>query len=251
MRVDDVMAGSSAREWAFLGVGVVLSIVLHTLLAAGAAMIPADVEDEPEWVEMTFVAPPPPPPPPEAPKPAEEPEKPRPEALKKPPVEKKVDLKDLPKEEPKPTNEPPKRVARAVQGLSNDSFAQGAGGFGARQGNTTSTAATAPSDPNAGAFQTVRYDRVGTAPKIRVNPPIEVPQAVSDAHVSGRVEMEVTIGPDGRIVDAVVIGPLQPAADAACVAHAKQKVRFTPGSLDGAAVIVTGVPYSCRFEEGA
>jgi outer membrane biosynthesis protein TonB len=249
MQADDLLGRTASREWAILLFGVMSSVLFHLAIAAGAAKIPPRSQRAPRWVEMVVtevpVAPAPEPPKPEPPK--SEPPKPEP---RKTPTPTPVKLDEIPPSQPPPDAPPTRRPVRLAQGLSNSSFAPGTGGFVARSGNTTAVAATGKSAPDAGPFTTVPYTSVGTAPKIRANPPMEIPDDVVAAGVSGRVEMEVTVAETGRVIDAVVVGRLHPAADAACVRHVTQNVRFTPGTLDGAAVAVRGVPFSCRIEEG-
>jgi len=142
-------------------------------------------------------------------------------------------------------------VRRIMQGLSSDSFVDGPGtGLAVRHGTTLATADTEKplaADEEDG-FATLPYTSVTTRPKVGRNPPIVVPQAVIDAQVQGRVGLELTVDATGAVIDAVVVSPLHPAADAACVEHARMNTRWKPGLRDGEALAVRGVPYTCRFE---
>jgi protein TonB len=248
----NVLDEGNGGRWVVLLAGVALSGLFHVALAVTVSQIPVREAKEPVWIEMavTVTEPPPPPPPePEPPKPEPEPEKPKPK-VEKPPI----DLKDIPP--PPPENAPPpppteRKVRKVTQGLTANSFAPGSGtGFDARAGTTTATKAgeTMGLD-EASEFATVPYTSVATPPKLRPSPPLEVPPEVIEARIVGRVELELTISPEGRVTDAEVIAKLHPAADAACVAHAKANTRWSPYTQDGAAMAVKGVPFSCRFEE--
>ena len=249
----------SPVESLLLFAAVVLSLLAHAALGAGVTRIePRVAESEPEWVEMTFdmtepepePEPPPEPPPPE---PDPEPEVKKPE-VKKPEVEPEpVEFEETTPETetPPPEPEPKKRpVRRMTQGLSNDSFAEGAGtNLDARRGTTTSTNATEDmmKIDDEGEFEEVAYTSVTVAPRISKRLVLTVPQEIIDAGIEGRVEVELHIGSDGSVSTVEVVQGLHPAADAACIAALK-KTTWKPGQRDGEPIGVRGVPYSCRYE---
>lgn len=247
----------SPVEGALLLAAVLLSVLAHGTLAAGVAQIERKPTGAPVWVEMTVAPPPAPVEPPPAPEP---PPEPPPEAPK-----------ELPKEKPKPAEKPPepidfkettpekapepppdrKPVRRITQGLSADSMAPGSGaGLQARQGNTTAAAASTPQlQPGEDLpYAVVPYASVKSAPRLSGGAPaLTIPPVMVELGLEGRVEVELTIGPDGRVAESTVLSGLHPEVDAACLADLR-RTRWTPGTVDGAPVAVRGVPYSCRYK---
>jgi protein TonB len=240
------------RDAALIAVAILLSGVVHGAVAVGVAEIEPPVPEQEVWVEVVVQRTEPPPPPPEAEPPPPEPEPPKPEPTRRPPPEPEVVQHEETTPEP-PTPEPPperRPVRRVSQGLSNESFVPGSGtGLDVRRGNTTAAAATTPQldEAEAGEFATIPYTSVTAAPRILTRPVLVVPEEVAAAEIQGRVEAILTIGADGSVQDVAVVQGLHPGADAACVT-ALRGTRWRAGSRDGTPVIVTGVPYSCRFE---
>lgn len=255
------------RPYAVLLLAIVLSLGAHVALALGVSAIEPPEDEGPTWVTVTVNTPPPAPEPEPEPAPVPEPEpepepepqprpqpqpdpRPQPEPQPAPPEPEQVDFDDTTPDdvasEPPPPEAP--RTRRLTQGLSNDSFTEGGIDIGARRGNTTSTGANNPqlSEEDDEPFQTVAYAAATTAPRLRNPPVLVVPDSVIDAQIQGRVEAELTIGADGSVVDIAIVGHLDPAADAACLT-ALRGSRWRPGAKEGTPVIVSGVPYSCRF----
>jgi len=243
-----VLDSRPPRELAFVAVAVAVSMAAHGAVATGVSQIEPREHHEPVWVEVAVQPAPVPevvPEPEPEPEPVPEPE-PEPEPLPEPEV---VQFEETTPEPVPPTPVPPRPLARPIQGLDPNSFAPGAGGPVARAGNTTATRATseivAPED--VGEYAIVPYTGVAKAPRIGSPPRLTVPQSVIDSQVQGRVEVELTIGADGSVQDVVVVSSLSPEADAACVADLR-RTKWRPGAKDDVPVVVTGVPYSCRYE---
>ncbi len=223
------------------------SVVAHVLFVITILLIPIPEEKKDEWVEMVVAVDEPPPVIEELP-----PEPPKVEPVVEKPPE-PVDLEDIPPPPPEDTPPPPvaptKPVRRLTQGVSADSIAKDSKtGFDVRQGNTAATKATSDLTPPEGEYAVVPYTRVTKAPKLKNRPPLDVPQEVIDAEIEGRVEVELTLSPEGKVTDVVLVSGLQSAADAACIANAR-KTRWEPYLNDGKAAAVKGVPLSCRFEK--
>ena len=241
----------SRGELVLLLLAVGLSLGVHGVVAGGVTYIEAPEPEGPVWVEMTLAIQEPPP---EVEEVVEEPE-PEPEVVEEPEPEPEpepdpIDFEEIPEEPPEEAPEPPPR--RIVQGLSSDSFSEGSGtNLSLRAGTTVATEATEATmgldEAAADRHAPVAYTQVKRAPRIRRKPRLEVPSELVEAELQGRVEVEVTVSPEGTVVDVVVVSSLHPAADAACIAALRDS-RWRPGTVDGEPVTVTGVPWSCRFE---
>jgi TonB family protein len=232
------------RERAAIVAGLVLSLIAHVALADRAARIEPRVKQEPVWVEMAVQEPPPPPPPPPEPEPEPEPPKPVP-SKDVVPFEETVD--QPPPDAPPPDRKPVKRI---IQGLNNQSFADGVNtGLQVRAGTTTATRATEDlmARDEATESAVLPYARVTTTPQISRRALLTVPEELRAAGIQGVVQVELTITAEGAVTDVVVVAGLHPAADAACVRDMKL-TRWKPGLRDGAPVGVSGVPFSCRYE---
>lgn len=254
-----VLQPQGGRERGLVALGALLSLLLHAGAAAVTASIePAAPEKRTQWIEMTITETPPPPPPevtpePEPPPPPPEPEPPKPKPKPKEPEVVQFDqtAENAPTDAPLDAKPAGKPVRKIVQGLSNQSFVDGLNtGLSVRAGTTTSARAGSElmDREDATEFATVPYAAVATAPKAAGRPILTVPEEVRALGVSGRVQVEMTIGADGRVVKVDVVQALHPLADAACVRDLKA-MRWKPGLRDGSPVVVTGVPYTCRYEE--
>lgn len=235
------------RQRRFVLLAVLVSIGAHLVVAGTVSRIPVTETRKPQWVEMMVA---PPPPPVEAPPPPPPP--PPPPAPKPPPPTEVVDFQDT-KDVPTPNAPPPpdaRPARRIVQGLTNQSFAEGAQtGLQVSAGNTTAARATTDrmtlseaTEPN-----TVAYASVSVSPKLKVRPLLSMPEEVKAAKIEGVVQVELTIDPEGKVIDVDVVKGLMPAADAACARDLKTMSRWSPGSRDGVPVTVKGVPYTCRY----
>ncbi len=219
------------RAW--IGLGILVSGLLHIALAATVAAIPDREYRTPKWLEMAIVVDEPPPPPPPEPEPEPEPVPVEPDAAPIPVIER-----------------PPVDVPRPIQGLSNDSFLPGSSsGLVVRAGNTTALPATKElrslDEPSEALL--VPLAKVTQPPKLRYRPTLEVPDAVKQGRIEGRVELLLTIDQDGVVLDVQVVTSLSPEADKACV-DAMKKSRWKPGDQEGTAVATTQVPSSCFFD---
>jgi protein TonB len=225
-----------ALDRAWIGLGLLVSALLHTALAATVASLPDREREPPRWLEMAIVIeePAPEPAPPPEPEPEPEPVPLEPEAVA-----------------PVPTLEPPPpKAPRPIQGLSNDSFLPGSGsGISVRAGNTTALPATQEirslDEPSEAVL--VPLAKVTQPPKLRYRPTLEVPDSVKQGRIEGRVELLLTIDASGLVLDVQVVTPLSPEADAACV-DAMRKSRWKPGDQEGVAVATSQVPSSCYFD---
>ena len=243
----EVLDNRPRREAVLLLVAALLSVALHLAVAGSANRIPPRATDETVWVEMAIATPPPPPPPPEPPAPPPPPEPPPP-APRVPPAVVPFEPPPTPNTPPPPPQATP--TPRPIQGLSNESFLPGSGtGPAVRAGTTTSVKATGEtlSIEQATDFAPVAYASVTEPPKLKYKPALAVPQTVIDLRLAGTVSLALTVDAEGRVTDAVVLQSLHPDADAACVA-ALRTSRWKAGARQGTPVIVTGVPYACRFE---
>lgn len=242
-----VLEPSGGRQWLVLALGAFLSVGAHAALGYTVSKIPARKPEKPVWVEMAVAVNEPPPPVEEAkpPEPDKPPDKPKP-----PPDP--IDLKEIP---PPPDAPPPppeaRKVRKLAQGINANSFAEGAAtGIAVNAGTTTSMKddGTRMGLDEATEFATVPYTSVAKPPKLKNNPTLQVPQEVIDAEVEGRVELELTLSPTGEVTGWEVVAGLHPAADQACIAHARS-TRWSPYEQDGVTAAVKGVPFSCRFEK--
>jgi TonB family protein len=151
---------------------------------------------------------------------------------------------------PVPENAPPP-TARPIQGLSNDSFLPGSGsGLDVRAGHTTALKAGPETrsldDANPQAL--VPLAAVTHPPKIKYKPTLDVPDAVRDGGLVGRVELLLSIDAEGLVTKIEVVTSLAPEADEACVS-AMRKSRWKAADVEGQPVATMQVPYSCRFEQ--
>ncbi len=245
----DALEQRPTKERAAIALAVILSLMAHGVLGGTMSRVEPRKRAEPVWAEMVVIETPPPVE--VVPEPEPEPE---PEPPPKPPRDEVVKFEDTTDEPPPPNAPPPERepVRQLVQGLSNSSFVEGAPtGLQVRAGNTTSTKAGAikPPEDDVGPFTQVAYEQVSTAPKITRRPLLTVPDTLKEAKVQGTVIVELTIGSDGRVIEAAVVRALHPDADAACVRDLKTLSRWAPGTRDGSPVTVTGVPFKCTYEE--
>ena len=223
-----------------------MSIAFHVALALFLIANPGATKKAAEWVEMSVQQPPPPPPPPPEPDPAEpEPPKPKPKAVK---FEETTPNPPPTPEAAPPPDPTPRRVVRQVQGLSASSFAPGAGtGLTVRAGNSTSVRATGDGmslDDASGAFQSRAYTAVTTAPRVRSQPSLEVPEEAKKANIQGAVEVSVDIDARGRVVNVRLVKGLGYGIDEACLAAWKRST-WKPGEQDGTPVGVLGIPQKC------
>jgi TonB family protein len=236
------------RERAAVVVGLLLSLVGHVALAERASRIEPREKPAPVWVEMTvqdLPPPPPPPPPPPEPEPEPEPVRPKPPSTDVVKFEETVDR--APTEPPPPDR---KAVPRLIQGLNNQSFADGVNtGLQVRAGTSTAVRATDTLMARDEATQSavLPYASVTTTPRVSRRALLTVPEELRAAGIQGTVQVELTIDAEGAVVEVVVVAGLHPAADAACVRDLKL-TRWKPGLRDGTPVGVSGVPFSCRYE---
>lgn len=235
-----VLERQSGWHWVILAGGALLSLLLHGALAFAVTRIPPKEPNRPVWIEAAMIIhdpPPPPPPRPEPPKPKLQPKEP-------------IAFRELPPEAPAVAAPPEPKKVRRIQGFDQESFLKGAGtGFSVRAGNTTTIRATAELEKleNAKDFS-IAYTSVSSPPRVRTNPPIDVPPELVAAQVEGRVEVELTVSAEGAVTEATVTHGLHPLADAACREHFLRRTHWQPSLVDGQPVAVKGVPQSCRFE---
>jgi len=222
-----------ALDRAWIGLGILVSGLLHTALAATVAALPDREPRTPRWLEMAIVI--------------DEPEPPRvPDAVPEPePVPVEPEPVPIPVVIPPPIDAP-----RPIPGLSNDSFLPGSGsGLAVRAGNTTAVAATKElrslDEPSEAIL--VPLARLTHPPRLRYRPTLEVPDAVKQGRIEGRVELLLTIDENGIVLDVQIVTSLSPEADAACI-DAMRKSRWKPGDQEGTAVATTQVPSSCYFD---
>ena len=76
-----------------------------------------------------------------------------------------------------------------------------------------------------------------TAPKVLVSPKPQYTQATGIRRISGDVELEVDVLPDGTVGTVALVKGLDPALDKSA-ADAAKKAQFTPGTKDGKPVTV-------------
>jgi TonB family protein len=229
-------------ERGLLALALLLSLMLHLALALGATAIPEPRREQPEWLEMALVVQ-------EPSEPAPQPE-PEPEPEPEPQIPEEPEVVEFQPEVETPPAPEPKPVARVVQGLNANSFAEGSGtGLDVRAGTTTAVRA---SDDTMGLDEAnestiVPYSSITKPPKIRYKPPLDIPEEVTSQEIEGRVEIVLTVLADGRVSDVTVTRSLHPAADAACVS-AWRKSRWKAGLKGDQAVVTTGLPQSCKYE---
>lgn len=208
------------------------SIAFHAVAGMFLLSSRPEAAQTENWVEMAVVEPPPPeaePPPPEP-----EPEKPKPK-----PVE-KLETAPPPEEAPPP----PRAPIRIAQGLSASSFAPGSGtAFDVRAGTTTKAKA-GPDTMTIDEANGPPCTEATVAPKFKIKPTFEVPQAAKDANVEGRISVLVDIDAEGRVTNVRVQTGLGYGTDEACVA-AWLKARYKPATRCGTPVPMKGVPQGC------
>jgi TonB family protein len=76
-----------------------------------------------------------------------------------------------------------------------------------------------------------------TAPKVLVSPKPRYTQAAMLKRISGDVELEVDVLPDGTVATVALVKSLDPELDKSA-AEAAKKTQFTPGARDGKPVAV-------------
>ncbi|MED5370330.1 MAG: energy transducer TonB [Myxococcota bacterium] len=231
-----------------------VSVGVHVLV--GIYLLKERVGEEKieQWVEMTVIKPPPPPEPePEAePEPEPEPEKPKPKPKPKPKVEpKEVDFTET-VDEPPPEAPPPDkpRPRRLVQGMSANSFAEGAGtGLSANAGTTLGVADSQEkmAVDEAKDWSSVPYASVTTRPKLKNRPPLEVPQAAIDDEIEGTWTVYLDISDQGRVTAVRIPKAIGYGIDEACT-EAWKASKWKPGEMDGTPVTVTNMPYKCQIK---
>ena len=238
-----IFESTDDNHWMWLLFGAALSFGAHGVLAFGVSRIPVEERTPTAWIQMAMqIDEPPKPVEPPKPKPPEPPPPPKPPVkYEKPPPAPPATVDAAP-----PTPKPP----RVVKGLTATSFAPGGNtGLQVSAGTTTATKIEEKMDlEEASETALVPYTQVSKPPKLRAGQTMEVPQEVIDARLQGRVEVELTIDTAGNVTQVEVVKGLHPLADAACVAHCK-RTKWTPYEQDGVPTAVTGVPFSCRFEE--
>lgn len=221
-----------------------LSVAGHFLFALLLLANPTVARSASQWVEMTVHEPPPPPPPPPEPEPEPEPEKPKPK-----PVKFEETSPEPPADVPQPP-EPPRRVVRQVQGLTASSFAPGSGtGVQVRAGNSTSVAAAGDGmslDEATGPLQPRAYTSVTTAPRLRSQPSLEVPEEARKANLQGVVDVRVDIDDRGRVVDVTLVKGLGYGVDELCLAAWRRSL-WKPGAQNGTPVGVLDIPQKCTI----
>jgi outer membrane biosynthesis protein TonB len=220
-----VLEERNQREYLLLAGSVFLSVAAHLTLATGVSRIEVVEPPTEEWVEMIVQV--------------EEPPEPEPEVV------------EMEETAPEPVPPEPQRrpVRRMVQGLSSDSFAEGAGTqLGARAGTTTATRATdeTMAIDEASEFATVPFKAVAQSPRCR-RPTLTIPDELVDLEIQGRVSATMMVRADGSVRDVTLTQRLHPVADAACLADLR-KMSCRPGTKDGKPVHVAGFTYSCRYE---
>jgi protein TonB len=223
---------------------IVASLAVHGGVVAALGN-PPERAPKPVFVAARIVLPKPPPPP--------LPSEPAPEVAPEPLDEPKPEPRKAPEPPPTPapvaSAPPPPAQAeplprRVVQGLSASSFAPGSGtGVAVRAGNTLSAAAVGHGAP-LDAIPT--YAAAVERPKCK-KPSLKIPDSVRRDRVEGLVGITFDVAADGRVSNVRVTDPLSPDADAACVS-AWSGTTCKPGTDGSAAVAVTDVPFTCRFE---
>ena len=229
------------------GLAIPGSILLHGVVAYAMTQSPETKPEAQEiWMEMTVVeTPEPPPPPPPEPEPEPEPEKPKPKA-------KEIQFEDIPPEVEAPPEPPPpeKKQVRRVQGLSANSFAEGAGtNLSVRAGTTLSTKAGDEKLSIDGAANStaISYAAATKQPKLKKRPPLEIPDVIKDEGIEGTVKITIDIDVNGDVVASTLVSSLHPEADKACLESWK-KAKFQPAEQAGETVTVRGFPRRCRFQ---
>lgn len=200
-------------------------------------------------VEMAFYEPPPPPPPKvEEPEPPKELEKPKPKPLVK------VETKKPPEPLPPPPNEapPPETPSKPVPlvvGVTMSSTTA-AGGFAVQVGNTTYGKASdqVVNAADVKAYAAPKYAPPGSAdsePELLGEVKIDYPEEARKNEVEGSVRLRVTLSPEGKVENVVVLsGPGYGLNEAA--RDALRRFRFRPAMKAGEPVGYTFV-YTYTF----
>lgn len=228
-----------------------VSVGFHILLGIYLLKDRVSEEQVEQWVEMAIIKQPPPPEPEPEPEVVEvepEPVKPKP---KPKPIEEPVDFKET-VDEPPPDQPPPDkpRPRRIVQGMSANSFAEGAGtGLSANAGTSLGVAQSDEKMEidDAKEWTSLPYASVTVRPKLRNVPPIQVPQEAIDEEIAGTWNITLTISAEGRVSDLKIPKAIGYGIDQAC-RDAWMASRWKPGEKDGTPVAVTGLPYKCQIK---
>ena len=225
----------------------------HILLGIYLLKDRVSEEQVEQWVEMAIIKQPPPPEPEPEPEPEvvevePEPVKPKP---KPKPIEEPVDFKET-VDEPPPDQPPPDkpRPRRIVQGMSANSFAEGAGtGFDANAGTSLGVAQSDQKMEidDAKEWTSLPYASVTVRPKLRNFPPIQVTQEAMDEGVTGKWKISMTIDENGRVKEVKIPKAIGYGLDKAC-RDAWMASRWKPGEKDGTPVTVTGIPGVCEIK---
>lgn len=218
----------SVAAWAALA-----SVGLHATIAVWFCLLPDPRHRKrpPRTVPITISAtprtPPPPPPPVRVPPVL----RPRPVRPATPMVRKRIEM-------PPPTiaPAPPLRAETSppIFGVSMESVTEGASSVAADVGNTLaadpSTARRSPGPPPPPVFSPTAPDVV--PPKVLRPVQAPYPRAASEAGVSGKVLLLLTIDEQGRVTKARILRRLGFGLDEAAVEAVKQ-FTFSPGTVDG------------------
>lgn len=257
LAIEDPLAEKRQRFLAgkILGVAVV-ALVLHGaglvvifFAAKLAALVGLNFTNDAGKIEVAVVeTKPKPPPEPEPPK--EEPKPPEPEPP--PPPKKKIkppppppDPVDVP---PEPPPEPPKEQPEAVVGLSADSAVTEGDGPSFAVGNTRmgETDKTAVDPSKIGELTktgVIPPPPPPPAPKVPVvKPPrpkknpdqlVEYPTRYRQMGLEGDVTVEITVGPDGEVLDVVVTKESEHPEFNFAAKKAARRLEFEPATRDG------------------
>lgn len=237
---------TSGKQRLIRGLAIPGSLLLHGVVAYAMTQTPESATQQEEiWMEMTVVETPEPPPPPPEPEP--EPEKPKPK-----PKPKEIQFEDIPPEVEIPPEPPPKekKKVRRVQGLSANSFAEGAGtNLSVRAGTTLSTKAGDEklSIDEAANSTAISYAAATKQPKLKKRPPLTIPDIIKKEGIEGTVKITIDIDSTGIVINTKLVTALHPEADKACLDSWK-KAKFQPAEQAGEAVTVRGFPRRCRFK---
>lgn len=252
--------------------GTVISLAVHGALVLAIFVLPdrrIDEQQKPiELIERKLPTPPKPKPKVEPAKPKVEPEKPKVEAPKPKPKPRKVVMRRRP---PPPTKPPPPEPEGKPESKVPAAPDTGAKRFGITMEGSTAAPGTGVQVPRGDTLkQDPRVRRIGkgkpkpkgfkkafkqgerapvavvtSMPRVAKRVAARYPERMRELGIEGRVVLQLTVGPSGKVVKVKVLKSLRKELDEAAIAAAKQMV-FTPAKV-GATAVTVKIPYTFTF----
>ncbi|PIE17784.1 MAG: hypothetical protein CSA65_07745 [Proteobacteria bacterium] len=262
---------SGGKPAVLISIGTIASLVVHGGLVVAIYAMPARVVDVKKVIELTDRELPRPKPKPKAqqPKQPKQP-KPAPTPEPRPDPKPKTVVRRRPKVSPKPKAPEPEGKPESKTPAAPDT---GAKTFGIDMEGSTAAPGTGVQVPKGQTLkQDPRVRRVGkgkpkagkkgfkktfkrgerapvavisSMPRVQKRVQAAYPERMRELGIEGRVVLQLTVGPDGRVTKTKVLKGLRKELDRAAIAAAK-KMRFTPAKV-GTIPVTVKIPYTFTF----